>query len=126
MVPGRTHSEAIKRNPRGGGPALPRAGSDSLDLGCGTGRLLLPLLASGLDVEGAHASPDMLAWAAELLLLLEACGFSDITVEGRYSGRPATSADGNVVLSRTQPRMPSRSALRPDLPLALSSWTWCW
>jgi SAM-dependent methyltransferase len=46
--------------------AVERFGQPALDLGCGTGRLLLPLLAMGLDVEGADASPDMLAWAAEL------------------------------------------------------------
>lgn len=38
---------------RGGGPAL--------DVGCGTGRLLLPFLEAGLDVEGLEPSPDMLA-----------------------------------------------------------------
>lgn len=33
-----------------------------LDAGCGTGRLLLPWLRDGMDVDGADASPDMLAW----------------------------------------------------------------
>lgn len=37
----------------GGGPAL--------EIGCGTGRLLLRYLAAGLDVEGVDDSPDMLA-----------------------------------------------------------------
>lgn len=32
-----------------------------IDLGCGSGRFLLPLLESGLDVEGVDCSPDMLA-----------------------------------------------------------------
>lgn len=36
----------------GGGPAL--------DLGCGTGRLLIPLLAEGLSVHGCDLSPDMI------------------------------------------------------------------
>lgn len=31
-----------------------------LDVGCGTGRLLLPWLADGLDVDGVDISPDML------------------------------------------------------------------
>src|SRR5689334_6070935 len=33
----------------------------ALELGCGTGRILLPLLAAGLDVCGADRSPPMLA-----------------------------------------------------------------
>ncbi|HWI61375.1 MAG TPA: class I SAM-dependent methyltransferase [Symbiobacteriaceae bacterium] len=32
-----------------------------MDAGCGTGRLLIPLLAAGFDVDGADISPDMLA-----------------------------------------------------------------
>ena len=38
-------------------------GQPALDLGCGTGRLLLPLLESGLDVDGADVSADMVALA---------------------------------------------------------------
>jgi SAM-dependent methyltransferase len=37
-------------------------GEPALDAGCGTGRLLLPLLAAGFDVDGCDASGDMLAW----------------------------------------------------------------
>ena len=37
---------------RGGGPAL--------DVACGTGRLLLPYLRAGLDVDGCDVSPDMI------------------------------------------------------------------
>jgi len=33
----------------------------SLEIGCGSGRLLIPLLARGFDVEGLDNSPDMLA-----------------------------------------------------------------
>jgi SAM-dependent methyltransferase len=35
-------------------------GQPALDLGCGTGRLLLPMLRDGLDVDGCDISPDML------------------------------------------------------------------
>jgi SAM-dependent methyltransferase len=46
--------------------AIEHSGQPALDLGCGTGRLLLPLLAAGLDVDGVDLSPDILARAAEL------------------------------------------------------------
>ena len=38
---------------------IERYGQPALDLGCGTGRLLLPLLQSGLDVDGCDYSQDM-------------------------------------------------------------------
>jgi SAM-dependent methyltransferase len=37
------------------------SGQPALDLGCGTGRILLPLLQAGLDVDGCDYSRDMLA-----------------------------------------------------------------
>jgi SAM-dependent methyltransferase len=40
---------------------IARGGEPGLDLACGTGRLLLPLLREGLDVDGCDLSPDMLA-----------------------------------------------------------------
>jgi SAM-dependent methyltransferase len=46
--------------------AIERYGQPALDLGCGAGRLLLPLMSAGLDVDGADISADMLAWAADL------------------------------------------------------------
>jgi SAM-dependent methyltransferase len=39
-----------------------RSGEPVLDVGCGTGRVLLPLLRDGVDVDGADASADMLDW----------------------------------------------------------------
>jgi len=45
--------------------AITRFGQPVLDLGCGTGRLLIPLVAEGLDVDGTDISADMLAFAAE-------------------------------------------------------------
>ncbi|MGK2966698.1 MAG: class I SAM-dependent methyltransferase [Tepidiformaceae bacterium] len=35
------------------------AGQPALDVACGTGRLLLPYLRDGLDVDGCDVSPDM-------------------------------------------------------------------
>jgi SAM-dependent methyltransferase len=50
------------------GPEIPyfqqcitRYGQPALDVACGTGRLLLPYLQAGLDVDGCDISPDMLA-----------------------------------------------------------------
>jgi SAM-dependent methyltransferase len=43
--------------------AIQRFGQPALDLGCGTGRLLTPLLAEGLDVDGVDVSADMLGHA---------------------------------------------------------------
>ena len=40
-------------------------GQPALDLACGAGRLLLPLLSAGLDVDGCDISPDMLALCQE-------------------------------------------------------------
>jgi SAM-dependent methyltransferase len=46
--------------------AIERFGEPALDLACGAGRLLVPLLESGLDVDGVDASPDMLAQARRI------------------------------------------------------------
>ncbi|HUF07503.1 MAG TPA: methyltransferase domain-containing protein [Candidatus Binatia bacterium] len=46
--------------------AIERFGEPALDLACGTGRLLVPLLRDGLDVDGADISADMLAEARKL------------------------------------------------------------
>ncbi len=42
-----------------------RHGQPALDAGCGTGRLLIPFLRAGLDVDGCDVSPDMLALCRE-------------------------------------------------------------
>ncbi|MCB1686087.1 MAG: class I SAM-dependent methyltransferase [Pseudomonadales bacterium] len=46
--------------------AILRSGEPALDAGCGTGRLLLPFLRAGMDVEGADAAADMLHWCRVL------------------------------------------------------------
>ena len=40
-------------------------GQPALDLGCGVGRLLLPLLRAGLDVDGCDISGDMLRYCRD-------------------------------------------------------------
>ena len=44
------------------GSAIERYGQPALDLGCGTGRMLVPLLQRGFDVDGCDVSADMLAY----------------------------------------------------------------
>jgi SAM-dependent methyltransferase len=46
--------------------AIQRFGEPALDLGCGTGRILLPLLEEGFDVDGSDVSADMIAQARAL------------------------------------------------------------
>jgi SAM-dependent methyltransferase len=54
-----------------GGPELPyfqkhvERGQPALDVACGTGRLLIPFLKAGLDVDGCDVSPDMVALCRE-------------------------------------------------------------
>jgi len=57
---------------RHGGPEieflrpLVEAGQPALDVACGTGRVLIPLLREGFDVDGSDLSPDMLARCREV------------------------------------------------------------
>jgi ubiquinone/menaquinone biosynthesis C-methylase UbiE len=44
---------------------IERHGTPALDVGCGTGRLLLDYLAGGLDIDGVDNSPEMLAICRE-------------------------------------------------------------
>lgn len=53
--------------------AIERFGEPALDLACGAGRLLLPLLEAGLDVDGVDVSTDMLLQTRRLAA---ACGLS--------------------------------------------------
>ena len=44
---------------------IERSGQPALDAGCGAGRLLLPFLRAGLDVDGCDQSADMIAVCRE-------------------------------------------------------------
>jgi SAM-dependent methyltransferase len=48
--------------------AIRRFGEPALDIGCGTGRILVPLLAEGFDVDGSDISADMIAEAEALVM----------------------------------------------------------
>ena len=56
---------------RGSGPEIAyfrqfvEAGQPALDVACGAGRLLVPYVEAGLDVEGCDVSPDMVALCAQ-------------------------------------------------------------
>jgi SAM-dependent methyltransferase len=45
--------------------AVERSGQPALDVACGTGRLLIPFLRAGLDVDGCDVSADMVALCRE-------------------------------------------------------------
>lgn len=70
--------------------AIERFGEPALDLACGAGRLLIPLLAAGLDVEGADLSPDMLARAGAagsalgLSPVLHAAAMHELSLSRKY------------------------------------------
>jgi SAM-dependent methyltransferase len=44
---------------------IERDGEPALDLACGAGRLLVPLMSAGLDIDGCDISADMLAFCRE-------------------------------------------------------------
>ena len=48
-------------------PILLESKGDGLELGCGTGRLLIPFLQAGIDIDGLDNSEDMLAICMEKL-----------------------------------------------------------
>lgn len=50
---------------------IQRFGEPVLDVGCGTGRLLLDYLAQGIDIDGVDNSPDMLALCRHKATMLD-------------------------------------------------------
>jgi SAM-dependent methyltransferase len=72
------------------GDAIRQFGEPALDLACGTGRILVPLLAQGLDVDGVDLSEDMLEWCRQRAARegvephLWAQGMSELDLPRRY------------------------------------------
>lgn len=93
---------------------IERSGEPALDLGCGAGRLLVPFLRAGLDVDGCDVSGDMLAHCAALAeseglsARLERQAMCDLDLPRRYRtvvicgsfGIGATRADDREALRR--------------------------
>src|SRR5258706_6845677 len=65
--------------------AIRKFGEPALDLGCGAGRILIPMLADGFDVDGSDVSADMIEQARGLAAK---SGFSP-----RLSSEPAHALD---------------------------------
>jgi SAM-dependent methyltransferase len=101
--------------------AIERSGQPALDLGCGAGRLLLPLLAAGLDVDGVDLSPDMLAQAAELAAAqglvptLQAQALHELNLPRRYRTIFACGVVG-LGATRAQDRLAFRRVFDQLLP----------
>jgi SAM-dependent methyltransferase len=84
--------------------AILRSGQPALDVGCGTGRLLLDYLSQGLQVDGVDNSPEMLAIcrrkAAELGLRpnLYQQTMEELDLPGRYGTIFVPSSSFQLVL----------------------------
>ena len=121
---------------------IERYGEPALDLACGTGRLLLPLLAAGLDVDGIDLSEDMLALAREAAerqgleprLLRQAMGELDLPRRYRTVyicdsfGIGGRRADDREMLRRVHGALEAGGALifSHDLPYADAAQWACW
>jgi SAM-dependent methyltransferase len=100
---------------------IERSGQPALDLGCGAGRLLLPLVAAGLDLDGVDLSSDMLAQAAELAAAqglvptLRAQALHELNLPRRYRTIFACGVIG-LGATRAQDRLAFRRVFDQLLP----------
>jgi len=116
-------------------------GQPALDVGCGTGRLLIPYLRAGLDVDGCDVSEDMLALCREraqregLSPNLYAQATQRIDLPRRYRtayvcgsfGLGSTREDDGVALARIHEHLEAggRLVLDNEVPYA-NPWHWRW
>src|SRR5262249_22331503 len=89
-------------------------GQPALDVACGTGRILIPLLQAGLDADGCDISPDMLA--------LPRGGRTrgprpDPVRAGHASARPSPQVSDDPRLWRLRPRVDPRAGPRGASPV---------
>ena len=113
-------------------------GQPALDVACGTGRLLLPYLRAGLEVDGCDISPDMLTHCQEKA---EREGFSPrlysqamheldlprtyrtIFVCGSF-GIGSTRQQDALALQRFYQHLTPGGALLLDHPMPYNNWQW--
>lgn len=110
---------------------IERSGEPALDLACGTGRLLIPFLAAGLDVDGCDVSRDMLSYCAAraekegLNARLSEQSMRDLDLPRRYKtivicgsfGVGTTRADDLAALHRIHHHLEPRGTLTFDIEL---------
>jgi len=122
--------------------AIAASGEPALDAGCGTGRVLIPLLRAGLDVDGCDVSSDMLAWcrksadAEGLKTTLYPQAMHQLDLPRRYRtivvcgafGLGGTRADDFAGLRRIHAHLEPGGMLVMDhtLPNHEMSRTWAW
>jgi ubiquinone/menaquinone biosynthesis C-methylase UbiE len=87
---------------------ITRNGGAALELACGTGRLLVPFLRDGLDVEGADASPEMLdicrrkAAAAGVAPVLHRQLMQELAVPRRFRTIYIPAQSFQIIADRTE------------------------
>lgn len=87
-----------------------RSGQPALDVGCGTGRLLLDFLRAGIDIDGVDSSPEMLALCREkaaavgLAPTLHLQEMQDLDLPRRYRTICVPSSSFQLVLDPEQAR----------------------
>ena len=113
-------------------------GQPALDLACGTGRLLVPLLRAGLDVDGCDVSPDMIERCREqaeregLAPALHAQAMHELDLPRRYRtilvcggfGLGARRDDDREALRRIYEHLEPGGLLVLDNQVPYASRTW--
>jgi SAM-dependent methyltransferase len=97
---------------------IERNGQPALDVACGTGRLLLPYLRAGLDVDGCDVSADMIELCREKATRE---GLSTTLFVQPMHERPAPPVQGDLHMRCLRAREHPRAGLRgaPALPRVL-------
>lgn len=109
----------------------PRPVRDILDLGCGQGRFLIPLVQAGYQLTGLDNSPDMLSVCRhrldqrDLIARLVEADFTTLDVEGNHDALLCLDAAISYVLDADQiieTLARFRRALRPQGMLIMDVW----